>query len=134
MWSSLSGAGRFISRAGSGLLVDLYGFNAVTGIACLLQLVVAMLTFMYLVMCECSLVSRDTELRWKDVTIVDNSGSRRREDKVMFSSNNSPSESLMNHSVSVGVPNNRSRRIVSRIANSMPPIKKWTLDEVNQEF
>ena len=45
------------------------------------QLGVAMLTFLYLVMCECSLVTRDTELRWENVTIMDH-GSRSREDKV----------------------------------------------------
>ena len=37
LWSSLSGLGRLISRAGSGILVDYYGFNAVVTIACSLQ-------------------------------------------------------------------------------------------------
>ena len=127
MWSSLSGAGRFISRAGSGILVDQFGFNAVACIAGGLQLVVALCTFLYLVMCECSLVSRDRAVRWEEVTIVDRG--RRRDDKVVFSSNSSPSESLMTHAVSVGVPNRCGR--VSRIANSMPPRKICSFDEVS---
>ena len=96
MWSSLSGAGsytscmqhiypvlflsRFVSRAGSGLLVDGYGFSPVTSIACGLQLVVALVTFLYLVTCECSLVARESGLKWEDVTIVEHG--RRREDQV----------------------------------------------------
>ena len=128
MWSSLSGAGRFISRAGSGILVDQFGFNAVACIAGGLQLVVALCTFLYLVMCECSLVTRDRSVRWEEVTIVDRG--RRRDDKVVFSSNSSPSESLMNHAVSVGVPNRCSTR-VTRIANSMLPRKICSFSEVN---
>ena len=80
MWSSLSGAGRFTSRAVSGLLVDNYGFNTVTFIAFVLQIVVAVVTFLYIVMCECSLASRHQGLRWEDVTIVEQG--RRRDDKV----------------------------------------------------
>ena len=80
LWSSLSGAGRFISRAGSGFLVDMYGFAAVSTIACGLQVVVALGTFTYLVMCECSLVARDPGLRWDEVTIVEQG--RRRDERV----------------------------------------------------
>ena len=80
MWSSLSGAGRFVSRAGSGLLVDVYGFGPVTSIASGLQLAVALVTFLYLVTCECSLVARESGLKWEDVTIVEHG--RRREDQV----------------------------------------------------
>ena len=71
---------RFVSRAGSGLLVDVYGFSPVTSIACGLQLVVALVTFIYLVTCECSLVARESGLKWEDVTIVEHG--RRREDQV----------------------------------------------------
>jgi len=127
LWSSLSGAGRFISRAGSGFLVDMYGFAAVSGIACGLQVVVALCTFFYLIMCECSLVTRDPGLRWDEVTIVEQG--RRRDERVVFTTNSSPSESLMTHSVYVGIPNNCSgHRMATRIANSMPP-KKWTYTE-----
>merc|ERR1719420_1440368 len=127
LWSSLSGAGRFISRAGSGILVDTFGFAAVSSIACGLQVAVALCTFIYLVMFECSLVSRDPGLRWDEVTIVEQG--RRRDEKVVFTTNSSPSESLMTHSVYVGIPNNCSgHRMATRIANSMPP-KKWTYSE-----
>ena len=84
MWSSLSGAGRFVSRAGSGILTDLYGFPKVAFIAFSLQLLVAVATSLYLFCCECSLANREPEaggLRWEDVTVVEQ-GSRR-EDKVV---------------------------------------------------
>jgi len=129
LWASLSGAGRFISRAGSGFLVDVYGFAAVSAIASGLQVVVAMGTFLYLVMFECSLVARDSGLKFDEVTIVEQGKGRRRDDRVVFTTNLSPSESLMTHSVSVGIPNSCSgHRVPSRIANSMPP-KKWTYAE-----
>ena len=138
MWSSLSGAGRFVSRAGSGILTDLYGFPKVAFIAFSLQLLVAVATSLYLFCCECSLANREPEaggLRWEDVTVVEQ-GSRR-EDKVVtrtfvsritnpipvqvvFSSSGSPSAALMSHSVSVDVPRVPSR-VAPRIANSMPP-------------
>merc|ERR1712240_283756 len=122
LWSSLSGAGRFISRAGSGFLVDTFGFAAVSSIACCLQVVVALSTFIYLVLFECSLVGRDPGLRWDEVTIVEQG--KRRDERVVFTTNNSPSESLMTHSVYVGIPNNCSgHRMATRIANSMPPKK-----------
>merc|ERR1719221_45862 len=123
MWSSLSGAGRFVSRAGSGLLVDVYGFGPVTSIASGLQLAVALVTFLYLVTCECSLVARESGLKWEDVTIVEHG--RRREDQVVFASGNSPSESLMAHSVSVPVR----QSVAPRIANSMPPNRRWSFSQ-----
>jgi len=126
MWSSLSGAGRFVSRAGSGLLVDGYGFSPVTSIACGLQLVVALVTFLYLVTCECSLVARESGLKWEDVTIVEHG--RRREDQVVFANGSSPSESLMGHSVQVGVSIG-GQKVAPRIANSMPPVRRWSFSE-----
>jgi len=123
LWSSLSGAGRFISRGGSGVLVDQFGFSAVAAIVCSLQVFVAFCTFLYLTMCECSLASRDHRLRSLSVTIVEQG--RSRDERVVFTTNCSPSESLMNHSVHVCIPNNCSgARMATRIANSMPP-KKW---------
>ena len=62
--------------------MDVYGFSPVTSIACGLQLVVALVTFIYLVTCECSLVARESGLKWEDVTIVEHG--RRREDQVMI--------------------------------------------------
>jgi len=118
LWSSLSGMGRFISRAGSGYLVDNFGFSVVSAIACAIQLVTAIVTFLYLVMCECHLRKREI-VRWDEVTIVEQGG--RRDDKVFFTENSSPSESLMTRTVYIGVPRNSTG---VRIANSMPP-KKW---------
>ena len=37
LWSSLSGAGRFVSRAGSGYLVDTIGFDKTAAVASALQ-------------------------------------------------------------------------------------------------
>ena len=82
MWSSLSGAGRFVSRAGSGLLTDLYGFPEVAAIACGLQILVALATFLYLTLCECSLAARERGLRWEDVTVVGPGSRRSSSDKV----------------------------------------------------
>jgi len=132
LWSSLSGAGRFVSRGASGFLVDEFGFDAVSSIACGLQVVIAGATFLYITMCECRLVSRDSRLRSQSVTIVEQG--RRRNEHVVFTTNSSPSESLMNHSVHVRIPNTCSgARMISRIANSMPP-KKWNnhQDSTNQ--
>ena len=63
-------------------MVDMFGFAAVSSIACGLQVAVALCTFIYLVMFECSLVSRDPGLRWDEVTIVEQG--RRRDEKVIF--------------------------------------------------
>ena len=82
MWSSLSGAGRFVSRAGSGLLTDLYGFPQVAAIACGLQVLVAVATLLYLTLCECSLAARERGLRWEDVTVVGQGSRRSSSDKV----------------------------------------------------
>ncbi len=43
LWSSLSGAGRFVSRVGSGILVDCIGFDATAAIMTFLQ--AAVVTF-----------------------------------------------------------------------------------------
>lgn len=43
LWSSLSGLGRFLSRVGSGMLVDFMGFNPTAVVVCILQLVVVSL-------------------------------------------------------------------------------------------
>ena len=72
LWSSLSGLGRFVSRAGSGFLVDYYGFNTVVAIACSLQGGLAVFTLVYLVTCECRLVKRDRSL--EQVFIVEEKG------------------------------------------------------------
>ena len=48
LWSSLSGAGRFVSRAGSGFLVDHIGFDKTAAIATTLQILVVRLWRMYI--------------------------------------------------------------------------------------
>lgn len=40
LWSSLSGLGRFMSRVGSGMLVDFMGFNPTAVVVCVLQLII----------------------------------------------------------------------------------------------
>jgi MFS family permease len=122
LWSSLSGMGRFISRAGSGYLVDQFGFSFVSAIFCVLQLSCTVVTFLYLIMCECHLQKREYA-RWDDVTVVDGNG-RDRDDKVVFTESYSPSESLMTRSIYIGLPHSYSAGM--RIANSMPP--KMLLD------
>eukprot|EP00088_Acartia_fossae_P029130 TRINITY_DN2995_c0_g1_i1.p1 TRINITY_DN2995_c0_g1~~TRINITY_DN2995_c0_g1_i1.p1 ORF type:complete len:597 (-),score=41.24 TRINITY_DN2995_c0_g1_i1:347-2137(-) len=119
LWSSLSGMGRFASRAGSGCLVDNFGFSIVSTIACGLQCSIAAITFIYLILFECHLQKRDN-IRWDDVAVVDQG--RRRDEKVVFIDNCSPSESIMARSVCIGIPNNSAG---VRIANSMPPKKNF---------
>jgi len=45
LWSSLSGAGRFISRVGTGILVDYIGFNPTAAIMTTLQLAIVRFSF-----------------------------------------------------------------------------------------
>jgi len=115
LWSSLSGMGRFISRAGSGYMVDSLGFSITSACFCALQLACSIITFLYLIMCECHLQKREYS-RWDDVIEVD--GSRGRDDKVVFTETSSPSESLMARSIYIGLPASYHEL---RIANSMPP-------------
>ena len=53
---------------------------AVAAIACGLQLVIALCTFLYLVIFECSLVPRDSGLSFNEVAIVEQG--KRRDEKV----------------------------------------------------
>ena len=46
----------------------------------------------------------------------------------MFANSSSPSESLMAHSVQVGV-SIASQKVAPRIANSMPPNRRWSFSE-----
>jgi len=113
LWSSLSGGGRFISRAGSGYLVDHFGFSAVSALFCCMQIAVGLVTFIYLVLFECSIQKRDYR-RLEDVTFLEQG--RGRDEKVVFTA---PSgEALMARSVYIGIPNLSTG---ARIANSMPP-------------
>jgi len=126
LWSSLSGMGRFTSRAGSGYLVDNFGFSLVSSIACGLQLLCAVCTFVYLILFECHLQKRDN-VRWDDVTVVEHG--RRRDEKVYFIEQYGPTESLITRSLCV--PINSATGI--RIANSMPPKKHLQAYERSHE-
>ncbi len=48
---------------------------------------------------------------------------------MVFANGSSPSESLMGHSVQVGVSIG-SQKVAPRIANSMPPVRRWSFSEV----
>ena len=60
------------------------------------------LTFVYLVFCECSLKTQNA-VHWDDVTIIreEEEGTT---DEVVFTETSSPTESMMNRTVSVDVP------------------------------
>merc|ERR1719273_1233997 len=107
LWSSLSGAGRFVSRVGSGILVDIIGFDPTAAIVTGLQTLVGFLTFLYLVFCECSL-KKQSSVYWKDVTIIqDNAGNSNAfqpAKHVVFTESGSPSESLMGKTVAIDIP------------------------------
>ena len=75
LWSSLSGLGRFVSRAGSGILVDHIGFQKTAAVAVTLQLIVAVVTFVYMLFYEILLKKTDTNVHWDDVTFIEE-GSR----------------------------------------------------------
>ena len=94
-----------------------------------------------------TLVARESGLKWEDVTIVEHG--RRREDQVrditclcreifngyqvVFANGSSPSESLMGHSVQVGVSIG-GQKVAPRITNSMPPVRRWSFSEVTFQF
>lgn len=107
LWSSLSGAGRFVSRVGSGILVDIIGFDPTAAIVTGLQTLVAFITFLYLVFCECTL-KKQRSVHWKGVTIIQDSNDSEKEDEcahhVVFTDSVSPSESIMGKTVSIDVP------------------------------
>lgn len=107
LWSSLSGAGRFVSRVGSGILVDVIGFGPTAAIVTGLQTLVAFLTFLYLVFCECSLKTQRS-VHWKDVTVIQDTAGNNNENQgaqhVVFTESGSPSESLMGKTVAIDVP------------------------------
>ena len=47
LWSSLSGLGRFVSRVGSGILVDFIGFNYTAAIVTVLQVIVVSIYLLF---------------------------------------------------------------------------------------
>jgi len=101
LWSSLSGAGRFVSRLGSGILVDHIGFEHTAAIVTALQVITAAGTLMYMIFCECQL-KKHRGVHWDDVTIIEED--RGSTDELVFTRTNSPTESLMGRTVSIDVP------------------------------
>jgi len=131
LWSSLSGAGRFVSRVGSGILVDNIGFDATAAIVTTLQALMALSMLTYFLLFECGLNGEGSSgpVHWRDVTAIDerrgsqggrDGGSRDRRTFV-FTQSASPSESLMGKTVSIDMPNNREARQPPRAAASLPP-------------
>lgn len=98
LWSSLSGAGRFVSRAGSGVLVTYIGFQKTAAIAFTLQMVVAVVTIYYALCFELrSKLQR--AVKWSDVAVVANNQG------VAFTEGNSPSEPVTGaKSIHVDIP------------------------------
>ena len=66
LWSSLSGAGRFVSRSLSGFLIVWIGFDKTAAVATALQCVVALATLLYFLLCECSVKSNRAAVQWND--------------------------------------------------------------------
>eukprot|EP00095_Tigriopus_kingsejongensis_P000690 maker-scaffold58_size443543-snap-gene-1.21 protein:Tk00690 transcript:maker-scaffold58_size443543-snap-gene-1.21-mRNA-1 annotation:"hypothetical protein DAPPUDRAFT_315076" len=78
LWSSLSGAGRFVSRAGSGVLVDHIGFDHTAAVATSLQIIVAGVTLAYVLLWECKIKIRPPGHRsrsstWRNTSSEDDS-------------------------------------------------------------
>ena len=97
----------FVSRVGSGILVDIIGFDPTAAIVTGLQGLVVRLTFVYLVFCECTLKSQ-ASVHWADVTIIEGPERNKNDNHgghhLVFTEAGSPSESLMGKTVSIDVP------------------------------
>jgi len=146
LWSSFSGLGRFVSRVGSGLLVDFIGFNYTAAIVTALQLIVALLTFIYLVFCECHLKVRRDAI-WDS----ENSAyAALKEDAALFeNSTESTTDTLStpgssrtgNESVSIDVPISQTisrSRLRNRVCNSLPQsaqaANSWSSNNLAHSF
>jgi len=126
LWSSFSGLGRFVSRVGSGILVDFIGFNYTAAIVTAFQLIIATLTFIYLVFCECHLkVRRDA--KWDSdnsaySSLKENAAHLEHEPYSPTDTLSTPGSSR-NESVSIDVPISRTisrSRLRNRVCNSLP--------------
>lgn len=131
LWSSLSGFGRFTSRAGSGILVDYIGeitgfggFNSVAFMASSLQIAIGSLTMIYI-----SLAS----LIWcgqKSRKCLESIIRRFNEQSLLCEvfDDDASSEPSNNSSASIDIASPNDRLAEQRIAYSMPP-KSWFYDE-----
>lgn len=125
LWSSLSGAGRFVSRLASGILVDHIGFDNTAGIVTSLQVITAGVTFVYMSFWECSL-KKQRSVHWEETVIGD--------DEVVFAETNSPTESLMGKTVSIDVPRNMRRQRTRESMNSLPVRPTSTATSMESSF
>jgi len=145
LWSSLSGAGRFVSRVASGILVDNIGFNATAVIVTVMQGLIAAAMLIYFLLFECSL--KDTaSVHWHDVTTIDDADvsddqvrdhhHRRGEGSVrrlVFTDSASPSESIMGKSVSIDMPSSNTHGRHHRRAAASVPVRPALAAAVNEE-
>jgi len=132
LWSSLSGAGRFVSRVGSGFLVDNIGFDATAAIVTTLQGIMAFSMLTYYILFECGWQG-SSSVHWRDVTATDERRSyggqggprqvgQSEPRRFVFTHNTSPSESLMSKTVSIDMPiDGVENRLPVRAAASLPP-------------
>ncbi|TRY71035.1 hypothetical protein TCAL_08917 [Tigriopus californicus] len=113
LWSSLSGAGRFVSRAGSGFLVDHFGFDQTAALATGLQGLLAGVTLAYVLLCECRVQirgsARKRSTRWESSGSEDESDENGDENPPVFRSNN-PTQGHSSRSVQIDIPPNRRHR------------------------
>lgn len=106
LWASLSGAGRFTSRAGTGLLVDHIGFRKSSVIVVILHGCIIALTTLYLIFFKEKTYRRfqdlkaSTSIQYPD-TVVDSSG------RVGAVFTTTPSEPVTAKAISIDVPNYR---------------------------
>jgi len=134
LWSSLSGAGRFVSRVGSGILVDYIGFNATACIVTALQCVLALSMLLYFLLFECNM-KEGASVQWRDVTSIEDGPELEGDDdmedeggrrssladqshrRLIFTNSTSPSAPSWGKTVSIDMPQNRRNRL--SISSSM---------------
>jgi len=133
LWSSLSGFGRFTSRAGSGILVDYIGeitgfggFNSVAFMATSLQIAIGSLTAVYISLA--SLIWCGQKSRKFLESIIRRFNEDSMLDEVFDDNSSDNSEPSTNSSASVDIATPNDRLADQRIAFSMPP-KSWYYDE-----
>ncbi|CAB4059884.1 unnamed protein product [Lepeophtheirus salmonis] len=71
LWSSLSGAGRFISRAGSGMMVHAMGFDYTAAFVMSLQGIIVIITVIYMIFWESCLLYPKSSISWDNVPYVE---------------------------------------------------------------
>lgn len=106
LWASLSGAGRFTSRAGTGILVDHIGFRNSSVVVVFLHGCVIMITLVYLLFCK--------ENKYRRHQDIESAPGLCSSDMVVDGPNRvgtvfttSPSDPVTTKGISVAVPNKR---------------------------